>query len=201
MKRVMYYRSHKRSIINDEFHLIPVLLSILKNDKRKNLPEIQHNILFFCIFARKIYIVDSEKLLSNEKISFPIFSIYFTWVFCPLEAEQKVIRNEMNAKFEGIDKKFSSKFESQQQQINDLKQFFFWGFGIVIALIIALFGYIIWDRRTAIYPLLNRVNSLENNQDEFGRKLVEVDRIKSALKEMGESDAKIAEILKRVAIF
>jgi hypothetical protein len=118
-----------------------------------------------------------------------------------LEAEQKVIRNEMNAKFEGIDKKFSSKFESQQQQINDLKQFFFWGFGIVIALIIALFGYIIWDRRTAIYPLLNRVNSLENNQDEFGRKLVEVDRIKSALKEMGESDAKIAEILKRVAIF
>jgi len=125
-----------------------------------------------------------------------------------LEAEQKSIRNEinslrneMNAKFEGIDKKFISKFESQQQQINDLKQFFFWGFGIVIALIIALFGYIIWDRRTAIYPLLNRVNSLENNQDEFGRKLVEVDRIKSALKEMGESDAKIAEILKRVAIF
>jgi len=125
-----------------------------------------------------------------------------------LEAEQKAIRNEinslrneMNAKFEGIDKKFSSKFESQQQQINDLKQFFFWGFGIVIALIIALFGYIIWDRRTAIYPLLNRVNSLENKQDEFGRKLVEVDRIKSALKEMGESDAKIAEILKRVAIF
>ena len=107
------------------------------------------------------------------------------------------LEKQMNVKFEGVD----TKFESQQQQINDLKQFFFWGFGIVIALIIALFGYIMWDRRTALYPLLNRVNSLEHHQDEFGRKLVEVNKIKTALKEMGESDSKIAEILKRVAIF
>jgi len=42
---------------------------------------------------------------------------------------------------------------------------------------------------------------LEKDQDETNKKLVDVDKIKTALKEMGESDQKIAEILKRVAIF
>ena len=107
-----------------------------------------------------------------------------------LETEQKALKSEMN-----------TKFESQQQQINDLKQFFYWGFGIVIALIITLFGYIIWDRRTALYPLMKKVYSLENNLNDVNNKMVEVDKIKAALKEMGESDQKIAEILRRVAMF
>ncbi|MBI5217549.1 MAG: hypothetical protein HY958_01290 [Bacteroidia bacterium] len=62
-----------------------------------------------------------------------------------LNSQQKEIaslRNEMN-----------TRFESQQQQINDLKTLFYWGFGIMMSLMLFLFGFIIWDRRTAMEPL------------------------------------------------
>jgi hypothetical protein len=46
------------------------------------------------------------------------------------------------------------KFESQQRQLDDIKTFFYWGFGIMITLLIFMFGYMIWDRRTAMQPAL-----------------------------------------------
>mgnify|MGYP000642075031 FL=1 len=108
-----------------------------------------------------------------------------------LEAEQKALRNEMNARFESIENEFGTKLESQQGQIDDLKIMFRWGFSILITLMLFILGYIIWDRRTALNPIRKMVE-----QDR-----IEVEKIKSVLKEMGESDQKIAEILKRTAMF
>ena len=108
-----------------------------------------------------------------------------------LEAEQKALRNEMNARFESIENEFGTKLESQQGQIDDLKIMFRWGFSILITIMLFILGYIIWDRRTALNPIRKMVE-----QDK-----IEVEKIKSVLKEMGESDQKIAEILKRTAMF
>jgi hypothetical protein len=55
------------------------------------------------------------------------------------------------------------KFESQQQQINDLKTMFFWGFGIMITLMIFMLGYMIYDRRTAMHPIREKADRTENN--------------------------------------
>jgi len=46
------------------------------------------------------------------------------------------------------------KFDSQQRQLDDIKALFYWGFGILITLFIFMFGYMIWDRRTAMQPAL-----------------------------------------------
>ena len=99
-----------------------------------------------------------------------------------VEVEQKAIRNEMNslrnemnAKFEGIDKQFT---------------FLYWALSILIGLVVINLGYTIWDRRTAIHPI----------KESLYEEKIEIGKIKTALKEMGESDQKIAEILKRVAI-
>lgn len=40
-------------------------------------------------------------------------------------------------------------------EINGLITQYYWGFGILIAILLFLLGYIIWDRRTAIAPLRN----------------------------------------------
>lgn len=55
------------------------------------------------------------------------------------------------------------KFESQQRQLDDIKTLFYWGFGILITLIIFMLGYMIWDRRTAMQPALERASKAEEN--------------------------------------
>jgi hypothetical protein len=55
--------------------------------------------------------------------------------------EMNSLRNEMNTNLESIDKQFLY----QQNQIYDLKVLFYWGFGIMITLMVFTLGYIIWD--------------------------------------------------------
>ena len=73
-----------------------------------------------------------------------------------MRTEERVqsLRNEMNTRFEAMDSKIET---------------LYWGFGILIALMLFLFGYIIWDRRTALNPIQNKTLSLEEriNKLEF----------------------------------
>ena len=78
------------------------------------------------------------------------------------------------------------KFESQQRQLDDIKTLFYWGFGILITLIIFMFGYMIWDRRTAMQPALERSSIAEENS----RTLI------STLREYAKKHADLAEILR-----
>ena len=123
-----------------------------------------------------LFIMLSASLFAQEEVP---FTLEDRDRLIRLEAEQEALRNEMN-----------TKFESQQGQIDDLKIMFRWGFSILITLMLFILGYIIWDRRTALHPLKE---SLEKEK-------IEINKIKSTLKEMGESDQKIAEIMRRVGL-
>ena len=59
------------------------------------------------------------------------------------------------AKISALEVKMEFKFESQQRQLDDIKTLFYWGFGILITLFIFMFGYMIWDRKTALQPALD----------------------------------------------
>ena len=135
-----------------------------------------------------LFIMFSTSLFAQEEVPFTLDD---RDRLIRLEAEQKALRNEMNARFEGIENDLGTKLESQQSQIDDLKIMFRWGFSILITLMLFILGYIIWDRRTALNPIRERVE----------QEKIEVEKIKAVLKEMGESDQKIAEILKRTAMF
>ncbi len=78
------------------------------------------------------------------------------------------------------------KFESQQRQLDDIKTLFYWGFGILITLIIFMLGYMIWDRRTAMQPALERSSIAEENS----RTLI------AMLREYAKKHADLAEILR-----
>ena len=55
-------------------------------------------------------------------------------------------------------------FENQQRQLDDLKTLFYWGFGIMLTLFLFMFGYMVWDRRTAMRPALEQSSrALEGN--------------------------------------
>ena len=111
-----------------------------------------------------------------------------------MRTEEKVqsLRNEMNTKFEAIDSKFeamdskfeamNTKFEAMDSKIETL----YWGFGIMIALMLFLFGYIIWDRRTALNPIQNKTMNLEER----------LNKIEFAYREQAKKDPGFAEILR-----
>lgn len=67
------------------------------------------------------------------------------------------------AKLNALEAKMDVKFESQQRQLDDIKVLFYWGFGILITLFIFMFGYMIWDRSTAMQPALEQSSKAEEN--------------------------------------
>jgi len=101
-----------------------------------------------------------------------------------LEDRDRAIRTE--ERIEALETKMDIKFESQQQQINDLKTMFFWGFGIMITLMIFMLGYTIYDRRTAMHPIREKADRTENNLQSLIR----------ALREKAQNDDQLAQILR-----
>lgn len=77
-------------------------------------------------------------------------------------------------------------------------------FGSIITLIIALFGYIAWDRRTAMKPFQERFEHLQQDiirdldlQNKDGSLLT---RLINALRELAKTDKKVAEILRTFSL-
>jgi len=109
-----------------------------------------------------------------------------------IKTEQKIesLRNEMNTRFEAIEAKFDSKFESQQRQLDDIKTLFYWGFGILITLMVFMMGYMIWDRRTALNPVREKTFLLSNRTE----------KLEKALIELSKTDKRLAEVLSTFGI-
>jgi hypothetical protein len=83
-----------------------------------------------------------------------------------LSDRDRAIRTEakmeaLDAKMGALETKMDVRFESIQKQIDQLSTMFYWGFGILITLFIFMLGYMIWDRRTALQPALDKVANAE----------------------------------------
>jgi len=69
-------------------------------------------------------------------------------------------------------------------RLGDVMTFMYWGFGILFTMMMVLMGFVLWDRRTAIKPIENKTNRLEE-----------------ALIEYAKTDPKLKEILRKAAIY
>ena len=78
-----------------------------------------------------------------------------------LEEGQKALHSEMNQRFESMDKRFEELRGDINSRFSGLQNTMLALFGAIITLIVALFGYIVWDRRTMIKPVTERLNRLE----------------------------------------
>jgi len=99
-----------------------------------------------------------------------------------MNAKIASLEANMNLRFESIDKQFMY----QQKQIDDIKTLFYWGFGILITLFIFMLGYMIWDRRTAMHPILIQASKAEANSS----------NLILSLKDYSKKHPELAEILK-----
>ena len=143
-------------------------------------------ILFLFFFAGNLYpqdnntpvpftLGDRDRLMRNEQN------------IKNVRAEINGLRTEMNVRFEsvqndinGLEQKMDVKFESQQKQINMIITLLFFLLGGMMSLI----GFVIYDRRTAIKPVMKQQDSLEK-----------------ALVEYAKEDKRLRDILKNAGIF
>jgi len=89
-----------------------------------------------------------------------------------------------------LEKRMVEGQNSLQRQIDDLKTFMFWGFGILFGGMGLLIGFVIWDRRTALAPAVKKTEELEEKEE----------KIEKALKELATKDPKVAEALKHAGL-
>lgn len=91
----------------------------------------------------------------------------------------------------------NERIDNLQKQIDDLREDMKWQFGVLFTLIVALFGFIIWDRRTFMKPLEEKVISLNEETKNIKEKVQLNERFLQALRELSLKDEKLREILKQ----
>ena len=128
-----------------------------------------------------------------------------------LEEGQKALRGEINQRFEAVDKRLeelrsdmNQRFGDMNSRIIGLQNTMLALFGAIITLIVALFGYIVWDRRTMMKPLAERLDRLEYDitrdlelRHEEGSL---TSRLVKALTEHARNDPKLTEILRNFSL-
>jgi len=124
-----------------------------------------------------------------------------------LKAGQKALKVNVNRRFEAVDQRFEAmdqRFESMEAGFNQRFNFLENRIMVVIAGIFGLIGYIVWDRKTALRPVEERLIKLENElhrdleiQHEEGSRLT---RLVKVLREMAKHDEKLANVLRSFSL-
>ena len=76
-----------------------------------------------------------------------------------LTDRDRIARTEI--KLEALETKMDVKFEAVNQRFEAVNQridYIFWLLGIIVALVLFILGYTIWDRRTALKPALEKAS-------------------------------------------
>ncbi|NCA84543.1 MAG: hypothetical protein EOM83_03105 [Clostridia bacterium] len=108
------------------------------------------------------------------------------------EEQVKSLRNEMNARFEAVDQRFDAvnqRFDAVDQRFETMESKFdliYWLFGVLFALILFFIGFIMWDRRTALYPIQDKTRDLDDR----------VVKLESLARAQAKKDPAFAELLK-----
>jgi len=96
----------------------------------------------------------------------------------------------LETKVEALDQRIDDmnlRIDDLRGEMHDLKTFMLWGFGILFGAMGGLMAIVIWDRRTALSPVIRRNKQLE-------------DRMETVFKEYAKVEPKFARILKAVGL-
>ena len=112
--------------------------------------------------------------------------------------------DDVNKRIDDLDKKLTQRIDDTNQRISDLYDITLTMFAILAALMGALFGYIIWDRRTMMKPVQERLERLEKDierdlelRNEHGSIPA---RLLNVLRELAKTDAKLAAVLRSFSL-
>ncbi|MCD4805548.1 MAG: hypothetical protein K8R07_07715 [Desulfobacterales bacterium] len=127
-----------------------------------------------------------------------------------LKQGQKNMHQSFNQRFEDMNQRFkdmNQRFEDMNQRFESMQNLMLALFGSAMAFVLAMLGYIIWDRKTAQQPFKRRLYNLENEFVEVEEQLEMknpsgpvIVRLVASFKQLAETDEKVAAILKTYSL-
>ena len=114
------------------------------------------------------------------------------------------LRQDMNKRFAELRQDMNKRFDDVNKRIDTSHQTMLAMFGTLITLIVTLFGYIAWDRRTLVKPLQEKLNTLEQHQLRETQSLQEntshIQNLMQALRKLAQEDQKLASVLRSYSL-
>lgn len=114
---------------------------------------------------------------------------------------------QVDKRFEQIDKRFEQvdkRFEQIDKRIERLENIMMWGFGLLFTSMIALVGFVLWDRRSALQPVIRKNKELEEELTVTRKKTRELEEREARLERMlvayAEKNPEFAQILKEMKL-
>jgi prefoldin subunit 5 len=111
-----------------------------------------------------------------------------------IETELKALSKSVDVRFDEANRRVDTRFDETNKRIDEINRKidmlfnFLWIIsGVFTTITVATIGFAIWDRRTAIKPLDDRVRKIEDKEKVF------ID----ALKKLAERDRELFELLKK----
>ncbi|MBI3601100.1 MAG: heme exporter protein CcmD [Nitrospinae bacterium] len=101
--------------------------------------------------------------------------------------------DDVNKRFDDVNKRIDEIKDGQKTLEGRIDTLIYavWGsFAALMGCLVALIGFVIWDRRTALSPAIRKNKELEERDD----------KIEKALKEYAYKEPRLAEILRNVGI-
>ena len=131
-----------------------------------------------------------------------LFSTAFAVEVAPRITDREIV--EALTELKAGQKHLNQRIDDTNQRISDLYDINLTMFATLAALITGLFGYIIWDRRTMMKPVQERLERLEKDierdlelRNEHGSIPA---RLLNVLRELAKTDAKLAAVLRSFSL-
>ena len=96
----------------------------------------------------------------------------------------------MNQRIDDMNQRISDMSRNLGRRVDELRQLLLWGFGILLAGMFTLIGFVLWDRRSALPPAIRRFDELKEREE----------RLESALKAYAVGSPDLAKALKQVGL-
>ena len=96
----------------------------------------------------------------------------------------------LEERIDGMNQRIEDMNQNLGRRIDELRQFLLWGFGILLAGMFTLIGFVLWDRRSALAPAIRRFDELKGREE----------RLESALKAYAIGSPELAKALKQVGL-
>jgi len=93
------------------------------------------------------------------------------------------VEQNINQRIGGVEQSMNQRIDDLKEAMRDLRTFMLWGFGILFGGMGILISVVIWDRRTALSPVIRRNKELE-------------ERVETVFKQYAKIEPKFAKILK-----
>lgn len=98
--------------------------------------------------------------------------------------------DETNRRIDETNRRIDELKQDLGQRINELREMMLWGFGVLFSGMLALVGFVLWDRRSALAPAVRQMEGLREREE----------KLEAALREYASRTPELAESLKKMGL-